>query len=96
MMDQQSFSVSLNEAADIVRLIRENRDLADLVGEALVAGCGDCHGCKGTKGAVAEEMMATLPLATQLMLKRERMRQLQQQIEEAEQQLAAQRPMSQR
>lgn len=95
-MEEQSLSVSLNDAADIVRLLRENPDLANLLGETLAAGCGDCHGCRGTKGSVAEEMLASLPLSTQLVLKRERIRQLQQQIEEVERHISSQRSSSQR
>lgn len=90
-------SVALNDVADLIRLLQDGT-LRDLLTESLqVADCGtrcECNDvkctCRGTILAVAQEALSPQELED---LKRRRIRELQRQIQEAEQEIAAVAPI---
>lgn len=96
MTEPQPRSVALNDVSALIRALKEGGDVSDALGEVEArSGCEGCHGCRGTRGSVEEELVRSLPLEAQVALKRERIKELQRQIEEAEQRMATQPPAQQ-
>jgi hypothetical protein len=84
--------VALNDVADLIRLLKDG-NLAEVLRESGIAGdCGTrcgCNdrmcGCRGSVQKLADEELTPSELE---FLKKKRIRELRQQIQEAEQQIA--------